>query len=662
MAMVVDSPLPGAPTQEQPPTDNTGTEVTNLWSDILNSVGSSKTTLSRNVLVLGDPQSGKSTLISHMQHISSSVFTPTVPATGSTLGFSHSVGTGTEDTLGNGAAPDVPESKPDDLALGYTYIDVKDDDQDDVARLGIYQMADVDSTFEALLRHCINTDSMSDTCAVIVLDWTKPWRFVSQLQKWFGVIERVVERIKDGTLDSVGVGQSNTTKVGGWTRGQVVVEECQEYLQRMWQAYEEPTEGSGQGTGTPSTGPGTSTMMMSSTAQSVLLPLGPGTLTHNLGLPIIVVASKADALAKLEREKDYKEDHFDFVQQTLRTICLKYGAALFYTSLQRPDTFQYVYRYLVQRALNNPRPNSSANREEESATAPGLNRSLPHLSVRSQKLFAFPYRAHVVERDFLVIPAGWDSWSKIQILRDGYDCEALNRGWDHDVNQRKDNDTFVSNTEGGATEDSALKIYAEVITNPFANQQGLVVMSTVETEDNQEFLERHYRAIQQSSTEDNSRPVYATHTLSTVGEDGGQFATALATKTSVDTASRQGISENRVLSKDDVSSKLSSLLKPREGSGTLAKLIGGVRTAATSSSSGSNAQSEVMASFFESLLNKKPSGQSGTATAGSSGGSPVLGLSASDPDASHSSSGGAASCQDVAAELARLRSQLRNKQ
>ncbi|KAJ1968808.1 hypothetical protein IWQ62_001015 [Dispira parvispora] len=668
MAMVVDSPLPSAPAQEQPPTNNTDAEVTNLWSDILNSVGSSKTTLSRNVLVLGDPQSGKSTLIRHMQHIASTVFTPTTPAAGSN--FSHSVSTGTDDTLGNGATPDVPESKTDDLALAYTYIDVKDDDQDDVARLGLYQMADVDSTFETLLRHCINTDSMADTCVMIVLDWTKPWRFVSQLQKWFGVIERVVERIKDGTVDSVGAGQPNTTKAGGWTRGQVVVEECQEHLQRVWQAYEEPTEGGSQGTGPSSAAPGTSTMMMSSTAQSVLLPLGPGTLTHNLGLPIVIVACKTDALAKLEREQDYKEDHFDFVQQTLRTICLKYGASLFYTSLQRPDTFQYVYRYLVQRALNNPQPNSTANREEESATASGPERSLPHLSARSQKLFAFPYRAHVVERDFLVVPAGWDSWSKIQILRDGYDCDALSRGWDDDVNQRKGNDSFVSTAEGGDSEDSARKIYAEVITDPFANQQGLVVTSTVETEDNQEFLERHYRAIQQSSTEDATRPVHATHTLSTVGDDGGQFASALASKATVDTASRRGIPENGASSTDDVSSKLSSLLKPREGSrsgtnggsGALANLIGGVRTTATSSSSGSNAQSEVMASFFKSLLNKKPTGQSDASGAGSSGESPALGLSASEPNTSQSSSGATASSQDVAAELARLRSQLRNNQ
>jgi dynein light intermediate chain 1 len=46
--------------------------------------------------------------------------------------------------------------------------------------------------------------------------------------------------------------------------------------------------------------------------------------------------------------------------------------------------------------------------------------------------FSFPYRAQVVDRDIIMIPAGWDSWGKIQILRDGFDCRQMADAWEMD--------------------------------------------------------------------------------------------------------------------------------------------------------------------------------------------------------------------------------------
>lgn len=56
---------------------------------------------------------------------------------------------------------------------------------------------------------------------------------------------------------------------------------------------------------------------------SVVLPLGADTLTHNLGLPVLVVCTKCDAISVLEKEHDYRDEHFDFIQSHIRKFCLQ---------------------------------------------------------------------------------------------------------------------------------------------------------------------------------------------------------------------------------------------------------------------------------------------------------------------------------------------------
>lgn len=52
-------------------------------------------------------------------------------------------------------------------------------------------------------------------------------------------------------------------------------------------------------------------------------PLPPGILTNNLGISLVIVCTKSDQINSLERDKDFKEEQFDYVQQTLRTIALR---------------------------------------------------------------------------------------------------------------------------------------------------------------------------------------------------------------------------------------------------------------------------------------------------------------------------------------------------
>nr|CAB3240308.1 cytoplasmic dynein 1 light intermediate chain 1-like [Phallusia mammillata] len=107
-------------------------------------------------------------------------------------------------------------------------------------------------------------------------------------------------------------------------------------------------------------------------------------LSENLAMPLIVVCSKCDCMESLELDFDFKEEHFDFIQCYLRTFCLRYGASLVYTSMKENKNIEVLKKYILHKFYD----------------------------------FSFQNVASVVERDAVFIPSGWDSESKINILKD----------------------------------------------------------------------------------------------------------------------------------------------------------------------------------------------------------------------------------------------------
>ena len=75
---------------------------------------------------------------------------------------------------------------------------------------------------------------------------------------------------------------------------------------------------------------------------------------RNLGLDLVVVVTKTDYMSELEKDFDYKDEHFDFIQQAVRKFCLQYGASLFYTSVKEDKNCDLLYKYLVHRIYNFP--------------------------------------------------------------------------------------------------------------------------------------------------------------------------------------------------------------------------------------------------------------------------------------------------------------------
>uniref|UniRef100_A0A8C6CRY1 Dynein light intermediate chain n=1 Tax=Moschus moschiferus TaxID=68415 RepID=A0A8C6CRY1_MOSMO len=151
-----------------------------------------------------------------------------------------------------------------------------------------------------------------------------------------------------------------------------VVKDFQDYVEP-----EEGCQGSPQRRGPLTSGP---------EEENVALPLGDNVLTHNLGLPVLVVCTKCDAVSVLEKEHDYRDEHFDFIQSHLRRFCLQYGAALIYTSVKEEKNLDLLYKYIVHKTYG----------------------------------FHFTTPALVVEKEAVFIPAGWDNEKKIAILHENF--------------------------------------------------------------------------------------------------------------------------------------------------------------------------------------------------------------------------------------------------
>jgi len=160
-----------------------------------------------------------------------------------------------------------------------------------------------------------------------------------------------------------------------------------------------------------------------------VLPLGPGTLTLNPhGVPIVVVCTRADLMDHVGDEMGMKgggwEERTDWIQQVIRTVCLSYGAALFYTAPTQPQTYTLLRDYLYHRLYTVPPSLHAAPTDAVTANAP-----VP------PSRFPFPHRANVLDRDAVLVPAGWDSWGKINVLRDGFDPARVGRAWENSASR-----------------------------------------------------------------------------------------------------------------------------------------------------------------------------------------------------------------------------------
>ncbi|XP_071959273.1 cytoplasmic dynein 1 light intermediate chain 2-like [Antedon mediterranea] len=305
-----------APISEKMGSENGEKEEQNLWYSILGEVSShssSKLPTNKSIIVLGDDESGKTSMAARLE--------------------------GNEDPKkGSG--------------LEYTYIDVRDEDRDDITRCGVW-LLDGDDDHSRMLQFALTDENIEDVLVILVVDMSQPWNVKASIEKWSQALSSHMDQLKITPQKMKNLKQK---------------------LIRQFQMYVEPDN-------TPDASSKKITVATPNDEEQVLLPLGETTLTSNLGLPIIVVCTKSDAVSSLEKEFDYKIEHFDYIQQFIRKFCLCYGAALFYISVKEEKNCELLKKYLLHR------------------------------------IYDFPFNTPplVVEKEAIFIPSGWDSLKKISI-------------------------------------------------------------------------------------------------------------------------------------------------------------------------------------------------------------------------------------------------------
>jgi dynein light intermediate chain 1, cytosolic len=125
------------------------------------------------------------------------------------------------------------------------------------------------------------------------------------------------------------------------------------------------------------------------------------------------------------------------------TLPVPDGAGLFYTTTQ-PTTLNVLRQYALHLLFVPPAPTSEG--LLDGATAPARNP------------FPFVHKPNTLDRDRIVVPAGWDSWGKIGVLRDGFDAKAWGEAWERDL-------SFDAGAAGadGESELGARKLYASLV-------------------------------------------------------------------------------------------------------------------------------------------------------------------------------------------------------
>eukprot|EP00730_Choanoeca_flexa_P012444 TRINITY_DN4281_c0_g1_i2.p1 TRINITY_DN4281_c0_g1~~TRINITY_DN4281_c0_g1_i2.p1 ORF type:complete len:549 (+),score=136.55 TRINITY_DN4281_c0_g1_i2:126-1649(+) len=494
-----------------------------LWKSILDDVAAHTSTRhlpERNIVLLGDEGTGKSSLVARLQ------------------GKNYD-----------------PRDHPMGTGLEYSFLDVTDDDTEEtLGRLGVYTL-DGNVEHAGLLDFVVTEETVDQVLFAITVDFSQPWTIMDSLKTWIEVVEKSISRLSqsqsgmaiaedengvDETAADVGADDDADDAKRAAMQADIDRREnlgnkltkMKTDLQRFVQAYKEPGIGEDD--------------------DDTLPDLDQGVLTHNLGVPLVFIVNKTDAMAALRKEQDYQGQHFDFIQIKLRDLAMAYGAALVYSG-RDSDNRETLFRYLVHRAYGLP----------------------------------FKETAQMTRPEALFVPTGWDTPAKVQVLHG-------------------DLSTFSANDD-----------YNEVITAPPKRE---VDEEEITVQDEQEFLRTQHAQAGRVAADGGSRRA----TLSL-----GKRGTTRASRNNSASVTRPSLSNTRTATTTSSPSKAAAsaaaLLGKTTSAGTgstshsvparKASASTTATTTTTTSSTGATpaaaapgANNDVLASFFNSLLQKPAAG------------------------------------------------------
>ncbi|KAM0476843.1 hypothetical protein ACHAPX_006269 [Trichoderma viride] len=206
----------------------------NLWTSMLESVASGKRLPEKNLLVMGGTPESQREFLESLS------------------------GSEPKRNFDRQKIPPIANN----YALGYTYYDVLDADQDDtLARVSLYLLSQPSGEFASLVAPLLTPETIPNTALVILLDWSQPHLWLRQIWTWLQVFQEVLEHLS---------------------------RDVQTEMEDVMNAWKERGRGSSSVNldGTPS-----ATVANGDSDGS--LPLGPGEWTEPLGLPLCVVCQNS---------------------------------------------------------------------------------------------------------------------------------------------------------------------------------------------------------------------------------------------------------------------------------------------------------------------------------------------------------------------------------
>jgi dynein light intermediate chain 1, cytosolic len=301
---------------------------------------------------------------------------------------------------------------------------------------------------------------------VILLDWSDPWNWVIQLRGWIRLLHTLLRALPPETI-------------------RVLQENIVEWRDNKRNDFKDTAT---------STGDASSNLLDA----DVTLPLGPGEWDTPLGVPLCVVCQNANLIDVLEKESGWKDRHFDFVQQFVRTILLKHGSSLIYTMPPLAGSESALQR-LVHSSL----------------------------SIRSM-LQKQTLKHNTTNRDAILVPPNFDSWGKIRILTDDFDVEAVSEAWTRAIEADAVSEIADGQkSEAKSAADDAVTMYEEVIKNAQSDgdipglpqKQKAGSGLEIEGKDTQIFLSEQAALLEGLSRED-ERSQQARESKKTLGPSG----------------------------------------------------------------------------------------------------------------------------------------------
>eukprot|EP00946_MAST-07B_sp_MAST-7B-sp1_P000440 g440.t1 len=334
----------------------------NLWQTLLGQAMRAKRDSDGTLLVVGDPGSGKRALVQCLREC--------VP-----------------DELLRDTENARASHQSDSGVVRYTYFPVihpddKDADVDTSPTCNVWSLSQrrrgsfLDCALDGGVGSSGDEGALLRTVVMIVLDFERPSGMIASLEGWLETIEK---------------------EIGPRMQQYASQDKMVQSLRDHVRLYRVKMRSGSSSTSTSVASRGDSDAKtagdldnvggVSSTLDEIELP--EGVLTTNLGVPIIVCCSKTDVIGtsnmrqqpgspSAKSSKPLPEDCADYVQQHLREICIKYGAALFFTSSKTGTNIAELHQYLMHRMY----PNAGA--------------------------FQFDRRAEVVNSTNILIPSGFD--------------------------------------------------------------------------------------------------------------------------------------------------------------------------------------------------------------------------------------------------------------